>query len=136
MSRTDLDIIEVDHEARVERRCSAMLGLWLDKRVDASWEALREALVAVELDYLASKVSKWLSPTQESFSSTVDASIGTVNFDLACYRIALNYGPGIYFFPATFHPGHLMRPATIRDWRLLIEVLNQSFQAMNSNGNW
>ena len=22
------------------------------------------------------------------------------------YRIASNHGPGIYFFPATFHPGH------------------------------
>ena len=22
------------------------------------------------------------------------------------YHIASNYGPGVYFFPATFHPGH------------------------------
>ena len=43
------------------------------------------------------------------------------------YRIASNYGPGVYFFPPTFHPGHLMRSATIQDWPLLVEVLNQSF---------
>ena len=43
------------------------------------------------------------------------------------YHIASNYGPGVYFFPATFHPGHLMRPTTIQDWHSLVEVLNQSF---------
>ena len=53
------------------------------------------------------------------------------------YCIASNYGLGVYFFPATF------TPATKQDWWLyqtgvyfIVEVLNQIFQAMNSNGCW
>ena len=44
--------------------------------------------------------------------------------------------PADYFFPATFHPYCQMRPAAIQDWHLLYEVLNQSFEPINSNDSW
>ena len=52
------------------------------------------------------------------------------------YRNASNYGPGVYFFPATFHPSNYMRLETIQDWYLLFEVIIKVFQAMNSNNSW
>ena len=42
------------------------------------------------------------------------------------YCIATNNGSSVYFFPVTFHPG-TKRDQQLRDWRLLFEVLNQSF---------
>ena len=77
LSRSDLNIIQIDHEASVESRCSAMLELWLERQYDASWEKLREALVAVELPHLAGIVSSWLLPTEMSSRCTVDANNGT-----------------------------------------------------------
>ena len=41
---------------------------------------------------------------------------------IATYRIASNYGPGVISFKQLF------TPATKWDWRLLLEVLNQSFE--------
>ena len=58
-------------------------------------------------------------------SNTKD--IANCQFVHFMYHIATNYGLGIYFFPTTFHPSHLMRPVTIRDRHLLVEVLNQNF---------
>ena len=53
------------------------------------------------------------------------------------YHIVSNYGPGVYFSPATFHLATKWHWwLAIWDWRLLFEVLNQGFQAMNSNDNW
>ena len=49
---------------------------------------------------------------------------------IATYRIGSNYGPGVISFQQFF------TPATKWDWRLLLEVLNQSFWVMTSNGSW
>ena len=75
LSRSQLDIIQVNHESCVESRCSAMLELWLDQ-TDASWERLREALEAVELYNLASIVSSCLIPAEICSSNTVDDKTG------------------------------------------------------------
>ena len=66
LSRTDLNIIEVDHQNSVEDRCLAMFEVWLERQFDASWKKLREALIAVELHHLASIVSNWLLPKEMS----------------------------------------------------------------------
>ena len=50
---------------------------------------------------------------------------------LYTYRIALNYMAQVFI---SFQ--QLFTLATKRDWHLLAEVLNQCFQAMNSNGSW
>ena len=68
LDQTDLNIIAANNPHDVERCCSAMFNLWLDKQPDASWEILRKALVAVELEQLASIMNQQLS-TEYMFSN-------------------------------------------------------------------
>ena len=49
-----------------------------------------------------------------SFIETVRVTIANISANgmlsshtyIQTYHIASSYGPGLYFFPATFHPGH------------------------------
>ena len=71
---SDLNIIQQNEKTCVESRCSAMLELWLRRQPGASWEELREALEAVELDRLAQMIDNWLLPTEVPSGHTDDAN--------------------------------------------------------------
>ena len=61
LNQANLNIIEANYPHDVERCCSGMLNLWLEKQPDASWEILRKASVDVELEQLASIINQRLS---------------------------------------------------------------------------
>ena len=66
LDESDLAVIEVNNRHDIGGCCSAMFILWLQKQPDASWEKLKEALVAVELRQLASIIIEEFSPVHSS----------------------------------------------------------------------
>ena len=76
LDESNLDVIEVNNRHDIGRCCSAMFTLWLEKQPSASWEKLKEALVAVELGKLVNMINEKLSlvPVQKYIGIT-DGSI-------------------------------------------------------------
>ena len=57
-----LDIIEAENPSHLNKCCTKMFNLWLEKQSTASWNQLIEALrqPGVELDALASNIEQML----------------------------------------------------------------------------
>jgi len=51
-----LDIIEVDYPTDVKARCRAMLKIWLQKNIEASWGKLLHAIEAANKSYYITNV--------------------------------------------------------------------------------
>ena len=60
----ELDVIKAN-STDVAKCCSNMLSLWLQRKTEASWNQLIEALMQVKLNRLAQEIEKGLkSPTE------------------------------------------------------------------------
>ena len=55
-----LNEIQSNNQMDVNERCKQMFQLWLQKRPDATWDQLIQALKEVEVDQLASKINGML----------------------------------------------------------------------------
>ena len=53
-----LEVIAADHPHSVEDCCKGMFDKWLETQKDASWNQLIEAINAIELCSIASKLKK------------------------------------------------------------------------------
>ena len=79
-----LDVISNNNsDSDVEKRCSAMFRLWLDRQPNASWRQLIEKLEQLQLNYLANQIkSKLEIPALES-------SAGLLGIDALHHRLKL-----------------------------------------------
>ena len=62
---SQLDVIKADNPNDVKECCSAMLRLWRERHIDASWIQLIKALKGLKLNQIAVKIEKYLKPSTE-----------------------------------------------------------------------
>ena len=55
-----MDIIKANHSDDVKKCCSAMLTLWRQRQMNASWRQLIEALKQLKLNRVATEIEKLL----------------------------------------------------------------------------
>ena len=55
-----LEVIAADNPRSVEGCCKSMFEKWLNTQKDASWNQLIEAIKSINLQYIASKLEKYL----------------------------------------------------------------------------
>ena len=65
-----LEVIAANHPHSVEGCCKSMFMKWLDTRKDANWSQLIEAIKAIGLRNVASKLEKGLPGTVRYIATT------------------------------------------------------------------
>ena len=86
VNAADLNQIKQNFNNDVKGRCNEMFRLWLQSSTNASWSQLIQALKEVNLNFLAGKIEKLISPVEDSTHVSCD-NAGTV-----CMYIELMQG--------------------------------------------
>ena len=76
-SVADLNTISANNRGDVIQCCSSMFSLWLERRPEASWKQLIEALTKIKLNLLASEIEKLLISSEQQQNSQEKLLEGT-----------------------------------------------------------
>ena len=90
MSDSDatLSTIAVNSRGNVITCCSSLFKQWLQRKSDASWEHLIEALKAVDLNDVATEIEGMLEPSTDLIHKTETSKpqMQTGSYDFVAYR--------------------------------------------------
>ena len=64
----DLNTISADNRGNVTTCCSSLFSLWLQRKPEANWQQLIDALIKVKLNLLASNIKKSLTSSEQQQS--------------------------------------------------------------------